>query len=170
MRKITGISLVVVVLGHVFAAPVAVAQTPTMTAARVAPSSCPYDLCALRVEPGFLGGRTLVVGVDGVRTNFGFQAGGLVRAVDRVPAALAEAQLGRRNAIVSNVFAALAGIALVVALDGVTYPNSDKRGNGQAFGALLTGGAIALVGGVQRVYAERHYSRAIWLYNAALPK
>ncbi len=141
-----------------------------MTAARVAPGSCPYETCALRVEPGFFGGHTLVVGVDGVRTNFGFHAGGLIRAVDRVPAALAEAQLGRSNAIVSSVFATLAGLGLAVALNGVTLPNTDKVGNGQAFGALVLGAAGGIVSGVERVYAERHYSRSIWLYNAALPK
>jgi hypothetical protein len=168
MQKNTVVFLAAVVLGQTFALPVALAQAPTVTAARSAPSNCPYEMCALRAEPGFFGGRVLVVGVDGVRTNFGIHAGGLISVVDRVPAALTEAQLGRRNAVVSTIAGFIGAIGIGIALNGTTNANIDKVGDGQFFGALAVGATGAIVAVVQRVFAERHFSRSVWLYNREL--
>jgi hypothetical protein len=44
------------------------------------------------------------------------------------------------------------------------------RDEGIAFGALTLGLAGTITAGVQAMYAERHYSRAVWLYNRELPR
>ena len=95
----------------------------------------------------------------------GILGGGLINVVDRVPSALTEAKLGRRNAIVSTIAGIAASLAITVALNGLNGSSINTVGDGQVFGAIALGTAGAITAGVQRVYAERHFSRAIWLYN-----
>ena len=159
MRRLT-LALLSAVVSHS-----AYSQGPTVSGAQSALRNCSYETCALRIEPGFFGGRTLVAGLDGVRSNMGILGGGLINVVDRVPSALKEAKLGRRNAIVSTIAGIAASLAITVALNGLNGSSINTVGDGQVFGAIALGTAGAITAGVQRVYAERHFSRAIWLYN-----
>ncbi len=145
-------------------------QGPTISAARSAVSRCAYDVCALRIEPAFFGSRKLVVGLDGVRTDFGMLGGGLIGAVDPVPAALAEARQGRRKNIVAAVAGIVAAAGIIVSLNSATSTGFDGTNDGQLFGALAVGAVGTVVAVVQQVGAERHYSRAVWLYNRELPR
>lgn len=150
-----------------FRSPV-VGQGPTVSAARSALSTCPYELCALRVEPGFFGSRKLVTGEDGVRTNFGLLGDGLISVVNGVPAALAEAQRGRRNSIMSNIAGVVSGIGLVAALNASVGANIDKVSDGHFFAACAVGAVAGVTATTQFVFAQRHFSRSIWLYNREL--
>ena len=97
----------------------------------------------------------------------GLVGGGLANAVNRVPLALAEAQMGRRNAIKATVAAVVGSIAVLYITQGAF---SDPLGSSDAqfVGGLLVSVAATGTGVVQSVYAERHFSRAVWLYNREL--
>jgi hypothetical protein len=131
---------------------------------------CTYETCAIRLDRGFFSGRKVIVGLDGQELSLGPLGGGLVSVVDRVPAAASEARMGRRNAIKSAVAGVLGSIALIVAVRN--YDDRDRaiRNAGIAFGSLTLGLAGTITAGVQGMYAERHYSRAVWLYNRELPR
>ena len=100
----------------------------------------------------------------------GILGGGLIIAVDRVPSALTEAQLGHRNALVSTIAVIAASLAVTVALNSLNGSSIDHIGGGQFYGAFAAGTVGAITSGVQRVYAERHFSRSVWLYNNELKR
>lgn len=145
-------------------------QGPTVSSARAAVSKCAYDVCALRIEPALFGSRKLVVGLDGVRTDFGLLGGGLIEVVDPVPAALAEARQGRRKNLVAAIAGIVAAAGIVISLNSAISTGFDSNNDGQLFGALAVGAVGTVVGVTQQVGAERHYSRAVWLYNRELSR
>jgi hypothetical protein len=146
------------------------AQGPTVASARAAVGVCTYETCAIRLDRGFFSGRKVIVGLDGQALSLGPLGGGLVSVVDRVPAAAAEARSGRGNAIKSAVAGVLGSIAVIVAVRSYGDRDLVIRDEGIAFGALTLGLAGTITAGVQAMYAERHYSRAVWLYNRELPR
>ncbi len=146
------------------------AQGPTVASARAAVGPCTYETCAIRLDRGFFSGRKVIVGLDGQELGLGALGGGLVSVVDRVPAAASEARMGRRNAIKSAVAGALGSIGVLVALRRYGDRDLVLGNEGAAVGVLTLGLAGAITAGVQGMYAERHYSRAVWLYNRELPR
>ncbi|MDZ7629900.1 MAG: hypothetical protein U5K74_00735 [Gemmatimonadaceae bacterium] len=146
------------------------AQGPTVTAARTTLEGCTYDACALRLDRSFFGGRKVVVGLDGQRLPMGAIGGGLVTQVARVPGAADEARAGRGNALKAAIGGVIGTIASVVALNQFDRGNSGSSNDGVAFGALGVGVVASITAGVQAQYAERHFSRAVWLYNRELPR
>ena len=170
MRTNAFVILAVATIGQTLAPPVVLGQGPTVSAARSALSTCPYELCALRVEPGFFGGRKLVSGEDGVRTNFGLVGDGLIGIVNGVPAALSEAKLGRRNSVKSTIAGVVAGLGLVAALNATVGANIDKVSDGRFFAACAVGAVAGVTATTQFVFAQRHFSRSIWLYTRELKR
>jgi hypothetical protein len=146
------------------------AQGPTVANARATVDTCTYATCAIRLDRAFFSGRKVIVGLDGQELSLGPLGGGLVSVVDRVPAAAAEARSGRRNAIKSVVAGTLGSIGVIVAVRRYGERDLFIRNEGLNFGVLTLGLAGAITAGVQGMYAERHYSRAVWLYNRELPR
>lgn len=165
IRSLLSVAFLMVVAG---AHPLA-AQGPTVVAAQSALGRCTYETCAIRLDRSFVGGRRINSGLEGVSVPMGFVGGGLVRAVDAVPRALDEASRGRRNAIKATVVGVIAGLALAYSLEGA---RGDPLlwNDAQVFGGILAAGAATVVTVQQSIYAERHFSRAIWLYNRELPR
>ncbi len=151
------------------AQPVA-AQGPTVDAAQTALGRCTYETCAIRRERTMFGASVIVTGRIGAATPMGLLGGGLVLAVDRVPGALAEAQKGRRNAIIAAIAGVVGGIAMTLALQNAFRDDILAASDGQLYGSLLVGVGATAVYGVNSVRADRHFSRAVWLYNAELPR
>jgi hypothetical protein len=168
-RKASLVATILVLSAVIASLPVK-AQGPTVASARAAVDACTYATCAIRLDRGFFSGRKVIVGLDGQELSLGPLGGGLVSVVDRVPAAAAEARSGRRNAIKSTVAGVLGSIAVIVAVRSYGDRDLVIRDEGIAFGALALGLAGSITAGVQGMYAERHYSRAVWLYNRELPR
>jgi hypothetical protein len=148
------------------------AQTPAVPAAQAILTGCTYDSCAIRLDNGFFSGPTVRVGLDGQPARMGAFGGQLAKMVLRVPAAQLEARAGRANAIKSFA-ASMVSTAGVLAL---VYGGKGIRAIGSAGSEsrLWTAVGVSAVGGtvaaVQNVYAARHYSRAVWLYNREIPR
>jgi len=143
---------------------------PTISATQSALGRCSYETCAIRLDRSFFGSRKVMIGLEGVETSMGALGGGLVNAVDRVPTAAMEAQLGRRNSIKAAVLGVAGVLAVLYSVQRTNGVDPLEWNNGQVFGALMVGTAATFAGVVQSVYAERHFSRAVWLYNRELPR
>lgn len=146
------------------------AQGPTQAAARSALGSCTYETCAIRRERAMFGGSRVVTGRDGAWTSAGVLGGGLIFAVERVPAALAEAQHGRRDAIVAAVAGVIGTLALSASLQAATSADILTASDTQLWGGLLVGAAGLGVLSVKAASADNHFSRAVWLYNRELAR
>ncbi len=146
------------------------AQAPTVTAARSSLGPCSYETCALRLDRAIFGGRKIIIGLDAVSSPFGLAGGGLVSAVGQVPGALEEAQSGRRNAIKSAILGLLGSLAIVYSVQGTQGIDPLEWNDAQVFGGLIAGSVGVVAGVVQATYAERHFSRAVWLYNRELTR
>ena len=142
------------------------AQGPTIDSQRsVALRACTYDRCALRFEGNFIGGRSIRIGLEGGSERVGLLGGGLVRNVGFVPGALMEAEAGRRNAVVAAIAGVIASVALTAALTSPYAYAFENDGAGRVWSGLIVGDAAAVVGGVQTIRADRHFSRSVWLFN-----
>ena len=147
------------------------AQGPTIDGQRSAAlRTCTYERCALRIEGNFFGGRSIRTGLEGVAERVGMLGGGLVRNVGYVPGALMEAEAGRRNAVKAAIAGVIASIALTTAFTSPYASTFENNGAGRAWGGLLVGGAAIIVGGVQTIHADRHFSRSVWLFNRELAR
>lgn len=147
------------------------AQGPTVAAAQSVLGRCSYETCAIRLERTFFSGRKINVGLESVSSSpMGLVGGGLVNAVNRVPLALDEAQKGRRNTIKAVVAGVISTAAVYYAVQGTINVDPLDWNDGRVFGSLLVGTASAMTTLVQSVYAERHFSRAVWLYNREIPR
>jgi hypothetical protein len=144
------------------------AQGPTLASAQTALSRCSYETCALRLDRSFTG-RRVSVGLEGVSSAMGPLGGGLIDAVQPVPAALAEAHAGRRNALKATIATVVASVAAVYAVQGASG-DPLLWNDAQVFGGLAVSLAAAGTTLVQMTYAERHFSRAVWLYNREIPR
>ncbi len=147
------------------------AQGPTLAAAQSALGQCSYETCAIRLERTFFSGRKISIGLEAVTSSqMGLVGGGLVNAVNRVPMALNEAQQGRRNALRAVVAGAIGTLALYYSIQGTRGIDPLDWDDSRVFGGLILGSAASVTGLVQTVYAERHFSRAVWLYNREIPR
>ena len=144
-------------------------QGPTVTASQSALGRCTYETCALRIDRSLFG-RKVAVGLDAFSSPMGVIGGGLVNAVDRVPLAREEAQKGRRNMIKAAVLGAIGSFAILYSVQGTRGIDPLEWSNGRVFGSLIVGSAATITGAMQAVYAERHFSRAVWLYNREIPR
>ena len=145
-------------------------QGPTVTASQSALGRCTYDTCAIRIDRSLFGSRKVTVGLDAFSSSMGLFGGGLADAVDRVPLALEEAQQGRRNMIKGLVTGVIGSFAILYSIQSTRGIDPLEWDNGRVFGSLIFGSAATIAGVVQTVYAERHFSRAVWLYNRELPR
>lgn len=147
------------------------AQGPTLAAAQSVLGQCSYETCAIRLERTFFSGRRINVGLESVSSSqMGVTGGGLVNAVNRVPLALDEAQKGRRNTIKAVIAGAIGTFAVYYSFQGTRGIDPLAWDDSRVFGGLIVGSAAAMTGLVQSVYAERHFSRAVWLYNREIPR
>ena len=146
------------------------AQAPTISAAQSALGRCSYETCALRLDRAIFGGRKIIVGLDAISSPFGLVGGGLIDAVGRVPGAVAEAQSGRRSAIKAGILGLLGSLAIAYSVQGTRGIDPLEWNDAQVFGGLIAGSVGVVAGLVQATYAERHFSRAVWLYNRELPR
>lgn len=162
--------LALVLLALATSAPLAAAQP---TADRAAPTvACAYDECAIRLEQGFFGTPTILVGPPGAERRLGSAGalgGGLVDAVGAVPAAREHADASRRDLTKGLVFG-IAGAAALLAGIAVTDSRiSNLEDTGTTEVVLLAGGlGLAVTSTVFALRGRREQSRAVWAYNRAV--
>ena len=145
------------------------AQGPVASATQSSLRRCTYETCAIRLDRSLFGGRRVNVGLDVISSPMGLVGGGLMTAVDAVPLARDEVMMGRRNAIRSAIVGVIGALALAYSLQG-TRGDALEWNDGQVFGGLIVGGVATVAAVQQSIYADRHYSRAVWLYNRELPR
>ena len=145
------------------------AQGPVAAAAQPLLRRCSYETCAIRLDRSFFGGRRVNVGLDAVSSPMGVLGNGLVIAVQGVPLAVQEAGQGRRNAIKAAISGLIGSLVVTYALQGARGDPLEWN-DAQVFGGLVVGAAALVVAGQQSIYAERHFSRAVWLYNREVPR
>lgn len=145
------------------------AQGPVAAAAQPLLRRCSYETCAIRLDRSFFGGRRINVGLDAMSSSMGVFGHGLVAAVDAVPVAVQEAAQGRRNAIKSAIAGLIGSLALTYSLQGARGDPLEWN-DAQVFGGLALAGVTIVVAGQQSIYADRHFSRAVWLYNREIPR
>lgn len=145
------------------------AQGPVAAAAQPLLRRCSYETCAIRLDRSFFGGRRVSVGLDAVHSPMGVLGNGLVIAVQGVPLAVQEAGQGRRNAIKAAISGLIGGLLVAYSLEGARG-DPLAWNDAQVFGGLIVGGAAIVVAGQQSIYADRHFSRAVWLYNREVPR
>ena len=125
---------------------------------------CTYEICALRVEPGFFGVH-IVQGRDGLRVSTsGFLGPNIADVVASSPEALAHAERAE-SARTGSVFAAL-GASVLLAVAATPEEISD----GVRLGTLIGGFGLAFYGTSLTLKSQREMSRAIWEYNAQIPR
>lgn len=130
-------------------------------------SSCTYDECGLRVDPGgVFGAPELLRGSAGHRVaRFGRLGLDLPRIVAGSDSAVAHARAFRplqRRAGIAGLLAAAAGLT-AVGLDVASEAN-----NPAPFSAAA--GVLGLYAGFEAKRAARQLSRAVWWYNRAIPR
>jgi hypothetical protein len=144
------------------------AQAPALAAAQGTLTGCTYDTCALRLDYKFFGGVRVRTGLDGESKSVGIFNGQIATSVARVPAALAEARAGRSSSIKS--FAA--SLVTTAATLAIIYGGNRDVGihSSRAWTALGVGAVGSTIAGVTNLSAQRHFSRAVWLYNREIPR
>jgi len=145
---------------------VAAAQAPL---AAGVPVGCTYATCALRVEPAFFGPR-LVRGASGeVVSRLGGFGGGVDSLLAGPDSAAAYGREYVRASQISGALGLIGALAYVVTV--VRSENSQYGLPSDADAATMIAGAGFLVASIPfGVRAQRSLSRAIWWYNAALPR
>jgi hypothetical protein len=162
-------TLFVIATVPLFAATIA-AQGPTLIDAQATLRNCTYETCALRLSSRVFRGVAVSRGLYGPQEDFGFAGGALRRAVQAVPAALAEAELGHRRYVRGGVYSIVGTLASTgLAVLATRQANSDTRSRNLWIGAAVMGG-VSLYGGTQIARGDENYSRAIWLYNKEIPR
>lgn len=146
-------------------------QLPAQVRASAADSArgCPYEACALRVEPRAFG-RYLVRGAQGERVSrLGGFGSGMAPLLTVSDSAAHYARQYVRSTRWAEGLGLIAGIGLAVAYqrdgglrDGFGDPTAQ---------VAAAGGIVALYASLPFVLrAQRSFSRAIWWHNAALPR
>jgi hypothetical protein len=148
----------------------AAAQGPTLRDAQSALRSCTYDTCALRLSTHVFRGVTVRRGLNGSEEWFGFAGGALARAVSTVPAAEAEARIGRRRYITGGIAAVVGALAsTALALLATRGANSAGLTRNLWIGSGAMGG-VAFYGSTQLARGDESFSRAVWMYNRELSR
>jgi hypothetical protein len=145
------------------------AQAPTMSGAQTAVKQCSYDTCALRLERGVFFGDRVRVGLDGEKIGVGFTGSGVSRAVASVPDALAASKIGERQRTFGTLIGLVSSLTALGLLSQSDFSgtNADKTRFWTAAGVSAVGG---IIGGIQLSRSTQSFSRAVWLYNKALPR
>ena len=145
------------------------AQTPATGPARV-PAACTYSTCALRVESRLFG-SSLVRGAAGESVGprlsvFGGGADLLLAGPDSSAAHARAYVRDSRRAATLGLLGTVAAVVLIVRHEGRTTDDIDATSTGLAIASVgLSLAAIPFM-----VRAQRDLSRAVWWYNAALPR
>jgi hypothetical protein len=145
------------------------AQAPTMSTAQTTLKQCTYEACALRLERGVFLGDRVRIGLDGAKVGFGFTGSGVTRSVASVPEALAAAKVGQRQRTIGQIVglaSAFTAAGLLSTADFSGNRNDDVR----FWTAAGVGVAGGIIGGIQLSRSTESFSRAVWLYNKALPR
>ena len=161
------ITIAVLIVSSFASAP-ASSQTPAGTSGIAA--DCTYATCALRVERGFLS-QHLVRGATGERVggNLGGFGGGMGPLLAGPDSAAAHARDYTRNMRTSGTLGVLGAIAFVVAI-ARTDNFQDTDNDAVAIGASIASIGFAIASIPFTLRAQRDLSRAVWWYNAALPR
>lgn len=159
---------------HGVAAGSAIAQAPTVERSGGALAKCTYDRCALRLDRkvfSFLGNETLRVGMDGAEMRIGFSGDVVTAMVAGVPDAVRHAEQGSRARERGGLASALGFLVVAAALSQVGAPESNGSYiSARSLALAGAGAAVAIYGGVQVTRGSQAFSRAVWLYNRALPR
>jgi hypothetical protein len=142
------------------------AQAPRAVATAV---GCTYETCAVRVEGGLFAER-LVRGAPGERVStLGPLGGGVDLLLGGPDSAAVHAQSYVRNVKWSVPLAIAGAVALSVSSSSTSGFKSGRTSNGDVVSAIA--GAVALAISVPfELRARRELSRAIWWYNASMPR
>jgi hypothetical protein len=141
----------------------AVAQSPAAV-----PAGCTYATCALRVEPRFWATH-LVRGADGESVGriggFGGDVGVLLAGPDSAAANARRYVTDSRRSGTLGVLGLIAGVVFYSRINSRTEDPDP---------ATVTAGVTSLALGIAAIpfstRASRSLSRAVWWYNAALPR
>ena len=146
------------------AAPALYAQAP----AAPAPAACTYNTCALRVEPVFLG-VALVRGAAGDST---VRLGGFGKGVDMLYGRSDSATAYARQFVSANKTSSVLSLIAVAALVTVQVRTDRFTSSADAADVAITiVGASAALASIPFVFrSQRALSRAVWWYNASLPR
>ena len=157
------------VIASALAGAPASAQTPAASAGIAA--NCTYVTCALRVERGFLS-EHLVRGAAGERVggNLGGFGGGMGPLLAGPDSAAAHARDYRRNKRTAGTLGVLGAIAFVVTMVRTDNFRDRDDDDAVAIGASLASVGFAIASVPFTLRAQRDLSRAVWWYNAALPR
>jgi len=151
----------------------ATAQAPTMDPPGGALAQCTYDRCALRLDRkvlSFFGNETLRVGMDGAEKRLGFSGDVVTTMVAGVPEAVRYAEQGSRARDRGSLAVAVGSILVAAALSQVGPNENNSYFSGGSLALAAAGAGVATYGGVQLTRGSQAFSRAVWLYNRALPR
>lgn len=145
------------------------AQTPTIGPTGV-PAACTYSTCALRVESRLFG-SSLVRGAAGapVGPRLSVFGGGVDLLLTGPDSAAAHARAyvrDSRRAATLGLLGTVAAVVLIVRTEG--RPTNDIDGTSTGIAIASVGLSLAAIPFMIR--AQRGLSRAVWWYNAALPR
>lgn len=134
------------------------------------PAGCTYAACGLRVETGFWK-TTLVRGAAGEEQS---RLGGFGKGVEVLLAGPDSAAAHARTYVGASRTAGTLGLIALASYAVVLWRTDSFRG-GDDLGAgegvaAVAGAGTAIAAGVFSVRATRELARAIWWYNAALPR
>jgi hypothetical protein len=143
-----------------------IAQTPVAARASV---GCTYATCALRIEPSAWSGPRLLRGQSGEDVGrLGFFGQGVDPLLQGPDSA---ANYARQYVHASKVSATLGllGFAAYV-VTAVRTDNFRDHLDDATFATAIGGGGLAIASLPYTLRAQRSLSRAVWWYNAALPR
>lgn len=149
---------------------IAHAQAPTPANAMTIPHGCTYDTCALRLSSRVIGGMRVQRGLDGPWQRFGFAGGGVVRAVQSVPAAFAAADSGHRMFKAGAITSIIGGLASAVMFSAAARNDISGSSRNTFIAGGFAGGLVSVFGGIQLTRGNERFSRAIWLFNREIPR
>lgn len=139
-------------------------------------SSCTYIRCVLFISRSPHGSDRLLIGSLGRSETLGFSGGAVSRAVTAVPAAVAAATAGRQSRISVRMltYASFSAMGYLAISRGMTRKGPPVLANfigfteGAGRGLLIVVPAVLMSIPLER-RANRHFDRAVSLYNERLP-
>jgi len=151
----------------------ATAQAPTMDPPGGALAQCTYDRCALRLDRkalNFFGNETLRIGMDGAEMRLGFSGDVVTAMVAGVPEALRSAQQGSSARERGNIAVLVGSLVMFSALTQLGSDIDDTFISRRSLVLAGAGAGVSIYGGVQMTRGSQAFSRAVWLFNRALPR
>jgi len=149
------------------------AQAPTMDPPGGALAQCTYDRCALRLDRkafNFFGNETLRVGLDGAEMRLGFSGDVVTAMVAGVPEALRAAEQGSSARERGNIAVLVGSLVMFSALTQLGSDIDDTFISRRSLVLAGAGAGVSIYGGVQMTRGSQAFSRAVWLFNRALPR